>query len=349
MAIVVAMFNHKGGVSKTTTTFHLGWMLGELGFKTLLVDADPQCNLSGLVFGAQGQPNFDEFYGKQPDRNIRAGLAPAFESQPRAVEGIDPVVVSGNNNLFLLPGHIRLSEYEVTLGIAQELSATIQTLQNLPGSLRYVIEKTAEKIEADYVLIDMSPSLGAINQNLFITSDYFIIPTAPDYFSIMALDSLANVMPKWKEWATRAQNNPVLVSAAYPFSKTTTKLLGVVIQKFRPRSGRATAGFQQWIDLMQTKITKELYPTLLRCDLAFKIEKYAGCAPKDTDYFTLAQIADFNTLIAKHQEHSVPVFALTAEHLGQTGTVLDQSLVKVKEFCDVFRAMAKRVVCLTQK
>lgn len=48
---IIALFNHKGGVSKTTTTFNLGWMLAEQGHKTLIVDADPQCNLTALVLG----------------------------------------------------------------------------------------------------------------------------------------------------------------------------------------------------------------------------------------------------------------------------------------------------------
>ena len=51
MAIQVALFNHKGGVSKTTTSFNLGWMLAEQGHRVVMVDADPQCNLSGLVMG----------------------------------------------------------------------------------------------------------------------------------------------------------------------------------------------------------------------------------------------------------------------------------------------------------
>ncbi|MCL1857050.1 MAG: ParA family protein, partial [Kiritimatiellaeota bacterium] len=51
MAKVIAMFNHKGGVSKTTTTFHLGWKLARLGQRVLMVDADPQCNLTGLTLG----------------------------------------------------------------------------------------------------------------------------------------------------------------------------------------------------------------------------------------------------------------------------------------------------------
>lgn len=51
MAVKIALFNNKGGVSKTTTTFNLGWMLASKGKRVILVDADPQTNLSGLVLG----------------------------------------------------------------------------------------------------------------------------------------------------------------------------------------------------------------------------------------------------------------------------------------------------------
>ena len=47
----IALFNHKGGVSKTTTTFNLGWMLANKGKRVMLVDCDPQCNLTGMVLG----------------------------------------------------------------------------------------------------------------------------------------------------------------------------------------------------------------------------------------------------------------------------------------------------------
>src|SRR5207247_5523851 len=79
----IALFNHKGGVSKTTTTFNLGWMIASKGHRVVLVDADPQCNLSGLVLGYKGQDEFESFYRNQPSRNIRAGLASAFESRPK--------------------------------------------------------------------------------------------------------------------------------------------------------------------------------------------------------------------------------------------------------------------------
>lgn len=58
MAKILTLFNHKGGVSKTTTTFHLGWKLTQKKKKVLLVDGDPQCNLTGMFFG----DSFDEYY-----------------------------------------------------------------------------------------------------------------------------------------------------------------------------------------------------------------------------------------------------------------------------------------------
>ncbi len=51
----IALFNHKGEVSKTTTTFHLGWTLANKGKRVILVDADPQCNLKGLVLDYKGE------------------------------------------------------------------------------------------------------------------------------------------------------------------------------------------------------------------------------------------------------------------------------------------------------
>src|ERR1700722_14102671 len=99
----IALFNHKGGVSKTTTTFNLGWKLASKGHRVVMVDSDPQCSLSGLVLGYKGQDEFEAFYEKHPERNIRAGLAPAFESRPKEIEAVECVPVKGNDNLFLLP------------------------------------------------------------------------------------------------------------------------------------------------------------------------------------------------------------------------------------------------------
>src|SRR4030042_1048086 len=164
MATQISLFNHKGGVSKTTTTFNLGWMLANKGKRVIIVDCDPQCNLTGMVLGFKKSDEFDSIYKGKGVRNIRDGLAPAFESRPAAIEPVICVKIKGQANMLLLPGHIGLAEYEVTLGIAQELSGSLVTLQNLPGSLRHLFDITAEKYKADFVLIDMSPSLAAINK-----------------------------------------------------------------------------------------------------------------------------------------------------------------------------------------
>ena len=161
----IALFNHKGGVSKTTTTFNLGWMLASKGKRVILVDSDPQCNLTGMALGEETEDDearIQEIYNTTS--NIKTGLAPAFESQPRAIEAVNCIPVRGRSDLFLLPGHVGFAEYEVTLGIAQELTGSIQALRNLPGSINDLLEKTAAKFNANYILIDMSPSLGSINQ-----------------------------------------------------------------------------------------------------------------------------------------------------------------------------------------
>jgi cellulose biosynthesis protein BcsQ len=343
----IALFNHKGGVSKTTTAFNVGWMLAEMGYRVVMIDTDPQCNLTGLVLDYQQSEDLDEFYKKHPDQNIRAGLAPAFESQPKRIEAVECLAVKKRDGLFLLPGHVNLSEYEVTLGIAQELSGSLQALKNLPGAFHYFNSKVAAAYRADFVLIDMNPSLGAINQNLLMTSDYFLVPTAPDYFSLMAIDSLAAILPKWIEWAKKAHVMETLRTAAYPFPEMRLRLLGTVIQKYRPRKGRATEGFQSWIDDVNKRVAERLVPVLQKYGAAFEESVYEKAGVGGAQEYCLAQIPDFNTLIATSQSHQTPVFALKDEMFGHTGTVLEQDKAKRDEFRQIFTLLASRIITLT--
>lgn len=194
----IAIFNHKGGVAKTTTTFHLAWMLAQLGKRVMVVDCDPQCNLTGVFLGEfEGDDYPFESTDPKAPKNIRDAVRPAFESRPYQISPVELFAAKQQDRLFLLPGHVGLSEYESQLAVAHELSNTLSALQNIPGALRHSIQITGQKNNIDLALIDMSPSLGAINQNIFMTSDAFIIPMAPDLFSAMALRSLARTLPKW--------------------------------------------------------------------------------------------------------------------------------------------------------
>lgn len=343
MAKRIALFNHKGGVSKTTTTFNLGWMLAEKGHRVILVDADPQCNLTGMVLGYGGPTALEDFYEKESARNLRDGLAPAFESRPEPLKAVDCFSVNGRDGLFLLPGHIGISEYEVTLGIAQELSGSIQTLQNLPGSITYLLDLTSEQHEADYVLIDLNPSLSSINQNLLMTSHCFIVPTNPDYFSAMAVQSLARVLPDWYKWAKQASELPVLRQAVYPFPQVTPKLLGTIVQNYRPRGGSPASAFQTWIDRINQSVSGELFPELTKIGMALSQPIYES---KGVSGFCLAKIPDFNSLIAKSQEHQTPVYALTPQQLRQGGAVLATTVKSRDQFREIFSDMADTVVSL---
>lgn len=342
----IALFNHKGGVSKTTTTFNLGWMLASKGKKVILVDTDPQCNLTGMAL-KQGSENDEsrlaEIY--QTPSNIKTGLAPAFESQPKAIEPINCIAIEGQENLLLLPGHVGFAEYEVTLGIAQELSGSIQTLKNLPGSITDLFDKTAQQHEADYILIDMSPSLGAINQNLLMTSDFFIVPTTADFFSVMAIDSLAQVLPKWAAWANRASRLPILKECTYPFPDFRLKFLGTIVQNYRIIRGKETAAFQIWIDKIENEVTNKLVPILQKSHMMLPQETYVSHNIERS--LRLTKISNFNSLIALSQEHRVPIYALTPQHLGLSGKPLADQQAKQGEFLTVFADLADKVIGLT--
>ncbi len=344
MAIVISLFNHKGGVSKTTTAFNLGWMLGRQGKRVMLVDCDPQCNLTGMVLGLEDMDTAESIQGLKDGRplNIREGLAPAFESRPSLIQAVACQQVPGNDQLWLLPGHIGLAEYEVTLGIAQELSGSLVTLRNLPGSLRYLIDKTAAAYEIDIVIVDMSPSLGAVNQNLLATSDLFMVPMHPDYFSTMAIKSLTSVLPKWKSWSDAAAATSALQEAEYPFPAKSPKFLGYVVQKYRPRAGVPSKAFQTWIDQLEESVANIFIPAMEQSGLMLDDAVYAagGYDPRQP----ILQMPDFNSLIARSQEHQVPIFELTPAQMEQVGSVLSSSQASQAKFKSLFEEAAERTI-----
>ena len=285
----IALFNHKGGVSKTTTAFNLGWMLAEKGKTVILVDTDPQCNLTGITLGEgteDDENRIEAIYNT--GSNIKTGLVPAFESQPRAIEAVDCIPIAGQEKLFLLPGHVGLAEYEVILGLAQQLNRPIATLKNIPGAFTNLFHKTARKYNADYILIDMSPSLSSINQNLLMTSDFFLVPTTADFFSLMVIESLTKVLPRWYAWAMTASSRPILKDAIYPFPDVNLAFLGTIIQNHRIIRGKENSNFQRWIDKIEEAVSTKLAPVLEKNNMLLPKKVYSD--RKIDDNFTLTKI-----------------------------------------------------------
>ena len=316
---IISFFNHKGGVSKTTSVYHLGWMLTKKGKKVLLVDTDSQCNLTLTVIG---QDNYEEFVTEQPQNNIKSGLAAAFESKPELIKPIECVQVKNNENLFLLPGSFEITEYEVQLGVSFQLTHSFTTLKNLPGAFYYLIRKTAEEIGADIVLIDLNPSLSAINQDLIISSDYFILPTSPDYFSEMAIRSIARVLPNWEKWAKNARD--LFQDATYPLPMNTPKFLGYTVNDFTIRNQKPANAFQNVIDKIDATVREVLIPNLAKVNMLLPDDAYHN--------YRLAEIPNFQTLQAHYQENGVPVFELTDTMLGLTGGALRDQKERGEKF-----------------
>ena len=215
----------------------------------------------------------------------------------------------------------------------------------MPGSIRYLLDATAKKYDAEYVIVDMSPSLGPLNQNLLMTGDYFMVPLHPDYFSSMALTSLAKTLPRWKAWAKTAYGIDVLKTADYPFPEPKATFIGAVIQKYRPRSGKASKAFQHWIDQLVAGLKDELIPSLEKAELlnSAKYKSKIGIDP----WIPIMEVADFNSLIALSQEHQIPVYALTPEIVGK-GAIWEQAKESMVIFEKAFRTCAERVLALTK-
>jgi len=338
MAQKIVFFNHKGGVSKTTTTFNLAWMIAEKGKKVLLVDADPQCNLTALILNDY----YEQYYLEEATRNnnIKDGVKVAFEGKPLPIMGIDCPSAERNPNLFLLPGHANLSEYDAALSFAQTSNNAISTLQNLPGAFNDLINKTANKYEIEFVLIDLSPALSAINQNLFTLSDFFIIPTNPDPFSIMALNTLVSILPRWVDWVEKMR--PAFVDAAYPLPTTIPKLIGTIIQRFNVRKGKAAKPYRENIEEIKEAVSQNLIPALKQKQMVYDTQVYASAGiPID---LCLAEIPDFQGLLPKASDNGIPVFAINDDEIKESGPVLEGLIERRKAFYELFENISKQTI-----
>lgn len=329
---IISFFNHKGGVGKTTSAYHIGWKLTQKGKRVLLIDTDSQCNLTLAVIG---EDRYEDFVVAHPNDNIKSCLSSAFESRPELISPGKCVKVKGRNNLYLLPGSFEITEFEVQLGVSFQLSGSFSTMKHLPGSFYYLIKKTAEKYKIDIVVIDLNPSLSAINQDIIISSDYFIIPTAPDFFSQMAIQSLSRVIPTWERWAEQARE--LFQDSTYPLPLIKPKFLGFTINDYSIRNKKPAQAFKEIMDKIKLTVQNDLVPRFEKAGLLMERDKYE-------DNFCLAEISNFQSLQARYQKYGIPVFALSDEQLEAGGVVFDSQAEKRKYFNKIYSDCAKKIL-----
>jgi chromosome partitioning protein len=176
MAFTIAMSNEKGGVAKTTSTLSLGAALAESDHRVLLVDLDPQANLS-LALGLEtGEVEFNS--ASVLIENV------AIKSAIRRTEV---------KNLDLVPSNSRIENAEQFLPMRSHYMATLRTaIQAAP-------------LPYEYILLDCPPALGAITLNALAAADLLIIPTQAEYFSAYALRNMMGTIRR-----VRQESNPNL-------------------------------------------------------------------------------------------------------------------------------------------
>ncbi|MEH1907145.1 ParA family protein [Nostoc sp.] len=337
MAKRIVIFNHKGGVSKTTSIYNIGWMLSKK-CNILLVDGDPQCNLSSLILGDDFEKYYLENATKQ--QNIKDGVEVAFDGKPYPIKAVDCFSPARAPSLYLLAGHANLSEYDGALTFAQISNNAIPTLQNLPGAFSELIKLTEEKYSIEYTLIDLNPGLSAINQNLFLTSHAFVVPTNPDPFSVMAINTLTNILPKWVLW--KKNSIQLFAGSAYQMLEGEPKFIGSLIQRFNVRNGRAAKPYRDNIEEIKTKIKGEFFNSISKAGMTLDSKEYKQDFI-DNGY-CLEEIPDFQGLLPKSHQVGVPVFELLDAEIGETGPVLEQMKKNRNKFQGKFELLNNKLI-----
>lgn len=347
MAKIISLFNHKGGVSKTTTTFNLSWSLADAGLKVLMVDADPQCNLTAYCLGLDSQKSLDLFYEKKGNDNVYDAIKDVFGANDnqkfRAVKPTDTL----HPNLKLAAGNIAITDMDIfcAMGMVSDNRYQASNMKYV-GLFSAMVKETARIGAFDVVLIDMSPSSGAFNRSILMGSDYFIVPTYPEFFCFQAIEYLSSQLPLWSDdfKQFRAPSVPNYLPTKNP------KMLGVICQKYRSHKNQnqdKVKEAQKWIDKIQNASKDILANSLDKYDMVISEEEFMR-GTKDKKPYNLIDIPDFNSLILISQQYSKPVFELSEKEINQSGIILQNHQEKQKEFKEKFNELAYQIIELAK-
>jgi len=166
MSRIIAVVNHKGGVGKTTTTLNLGKALSLQGKKVLLIDIDPQANLSQSV-------GIDD-----PERSLYDTFVKEVDLMPYAI----------SENLEIVATNLELASAEMQL-----------QAEHITGYFKLKTALSTISHQYDFVLIDCPPSLGILTINALLASNEVLVVTEAQYLAIKGLQTILNLIEKLRK------------------------------------------------------------------------------------------------------------------------------------------------------
>jgi chromosome partitioning protein len=328
---VIAFFNNKGGVGKTTLVYHLAWMYADLGMRVVAADLDPQANLTAAFLN---EDRLEELWpkGEHPE-TIYGCISPLLKA--RGDIGKPHLEYTEQATLFstpiaLLPGDLFLSRFEDQLSETWPkcLSQDERAFRVMSAFWR-IMQRAAEDHQAGIILMDLGPNLGAINRAALIAADYVAIPLSPDLFSLQGLRNLGPTLIDWrKEWQKRLKEWQEL-----QIKEPTDDLLlpegdmrpiGYIVLQHAVRMDRPVKAYDNWI----ARIPREYQESVL------DLQKINDIKVAD-DPNLLALLKHYRSLMPLAQEARKPMF-----HLKPADGALGSHMQGVQSAYKDFRALA---------
>ncbi|NOY27084.1 MAG: ParA family protein [Oligoflexia bacterium] len=289
----IAFFNNMGGVGKTTLVYHLAHMLVELGRRVLMVDLDPQSNLTAMCLPEE---RLETLWAD--DNGTRPTVLGCVRPILRGLGDItDPHIEELRSGLALVPGDLGLSRFEERLSDAWPRAldrdeAAFRTL----SAFHRLARRAARQHDADLTLFDVGPNLGAINRAALLAADHLVTPLAPDLFSMQGLRNLGPTLIEWRRaWTDRLDRNPAQ-DLELPLG--TMHSAGYLVMQAGMRLSRPVKAYQRWVRGMPG-----LYHEQLVRD---------GITPSSTDQdpYCLGIIRHYQSLMLLAQDAQKPMFML---------------------------------------
>lgn len=301
----LSIFNHKGGVGKTTLTMNLAVALGRLGKRVLLVDTDPQCNLTSYLVDSEVVDDLLDRSDSSDGSTVWSAVKPISDATG-PVAKIECIELA-QTGVWLIPGDIRLSEFETDLS-----DFWSQSIQRKPRGFRGttaigdMVSATCRELDIDYVLYDSGPNIGALNRVILLDCDHFIVPVAADLFSLRALKTLGRTLVQWiSDWETISSLAPeglVLLPGRPAF-------LGYVPEGFRTYGGIPTSQQSTYLAQIGKDIGTEIVGILREVDPALVSSRRKN--------HLLAEIKDFGQLVPASQRTGTPMDSVNAGSADQ--------------------------------